>query len=370
MPTSPMVQYLPDRLPPTGTTGAAAWLKKHLFSNWLNSLLTLLSLAFLAWLLPPLLNWLIFDATWQGENKTACEANGGACWAFIRARLGQFFYGFYPDSQIWRVNLLLFLIVPLFLLAVALSKGKARNIALLANMLFLPLISWFLLRGGILGLESVPTSKWGGMMLSIVISSAGILFSLPLGILLALGRSSDMPLIRWLCIAFIELWRGVPLILILFMSSIMLPLFFPSGMTVDNLLRALIGVALFASAYMAEVVRGGLQGLNKGQYEAADSLALSYWQKMRLIILPQALRLVIPAITNTYVGLFKETTLVSIIGLYDFLGIVHSASQSPEWLGLGLEGYSFTAIVYFLICYGMTRFSYRVEQHYQTGHRP
>lgn len=359
--------YLPSRLPPAGSTGPWAWLRQHLFSSLGNSALTLLSLLFLAYTLPPLFNWLLFDATWQGADKAACAAHEGACWPFIRARLGQFFYGFYPDEQRWRVTLVFFLIVPLFLLAVVFFRGRARHWAMLANMLLLPLICWTLLRGGVFGLVDVPTNKWGGMMLTLVISSAGILFSLPLGILLALGRASDMPLIRWLCVAFIELWRGVPLILILFMSSIMLPLFFPSGMTVDNLIRALIGVALFASAYMAEVVRGGLQGLPKGQYEAADSIALSYWQKMRLIVLPQALRLVIPAITNTYVGLFKETTLVSIIGLYDFLGIVHSASQSPQWLGLGMEGYAFTALVYFIICYGMTRFSYRVEAHYKQG---
>lgn len=366
--TPQMYDYLPERPAPAGSTGLTAWLKQRLFSSWGNSLLTLFSLLFLAWILPPLVKWLIIDATWQGNDKAACALHEGACWPFIGARLGQFFYGFYPDEERWRVSLVFFLIVPLFLLSVIFSKKHVRHWAVFANMLLMPIICWILLRGGSFGLESVSTNKWGGMMLSLVISSAGILFSLPLGILLALGRSSDMPLIRWLCIGFIELWRGVPLILILFMSSIMLPLFFPTGMTIDNLIRALIGVALFASAYMAEVVRGGLQGLSKGQYEAADSIALSYWQKMRLIILPQALRLVIPAITNTYVGLFKETTLVSIIGLYDFLGIVHSASQSPEWLGLGMEGYAFTALVYFIICYGMTRFSYRVEKHYHQGH--
>lgn len=363
-------EYLPDRLPPSGSTGLWAWLKHHLFSSPSNTCLTLLSIAFLYWIIPPLAQWLILDATWQGIDKAACAANEGACWPFIRARLGQFFYGFYPENERWRVTLVFLLIVPLFLLAIIFCKKSIRHWIILANMLLMPIICWILLRGGIFALEPVPTNKWGGMMLTLVISSAGILFSLPLGILLALGRASDMPFIRWLCIVFIELWRGVPLILILFMSSIMLPLFFPTGMTIDNLIRALIGVALFASAYMAEVVRGGLQGLSKGQYEAADSIGLSYWQKMRLIILPQALRLVIPAITNTYVGLFKETTLVSIIGLYDFLGIVHSASQSPEWLGLGMEGYAFTALVYFTICYSMTRFSYRVEAHFHTGIRP
>ncbi|SUO96373.1 amino acid ABC transporter permease [Suttonella ornithocola] len=362
-----MQTYLPDRLPPSGSTGFIAWLHKRLFSSIGNTLLTLLGFLFLWWIIPPFLNWAVFHATWHADNSAQCQT-GGACWAFIRSRFAQFMYGFYPDELRWRVNLVFLLIVPAFLLTVLFTKGKARGWAVLAAMLIMPIISWILLRGGLFGLTSVPTAKWGGMMLTLVVSSAGILFSLPLGILLALGRVSDIPIIRWICIAFIEIWRGVPLITILFMANIMLPLFLPTGMTIDNLIRALIGVALFASSYMAEVVRGGLQGLPKGQYEATDSLGLSYWAKMRLVILPQALRIVIPAITNTYVGLFKETTLVSIIGLYDFLGIVHSASQDPQWLGRGMEGYAFCAIVYFIICYGMTRFSYRVEKHYQTTH--
>lgn len=364
-----MTAYLPNREPPASNVGILGFLHHKLFSSLGNAALTLLALAFLYFTIPPLADWLIIHATWHGADKTSCAANAGACWPFVFDQIGKFFYGAYPDGQRWRVNTVFLAVVPVFLLICLLSKGKIRGWAVLAAMTLMPVICWCLLKGGMLGLQPVPTAKWGGMMLTLVVSSAGILFSLPMGIALALGRTSDMPIIRWLCIAFIEIWRGVPLITILFMANIMLPLFLPPGMTIDNLIRALIGVACFASAYMAEVVRGGLQGLNRGQYEAADALGLSYWEKMGLVILPQALRMVIPAITNTYVGLFKETTLVSIIGLYDFLGIVHSASQDPAWLGMGMEGYAFCAIVYFIICYGMTRLSYRAERRYQIGHR-
>ena len=353
-------EYLPTRPPPPGATGLLGWLHKELFSSLTNTLLTLACLAFFWEILPPLIHWMILDATWHGTSSADCQ-QGGACWIFIKARFSQFVYGFYPQDQRFRVNLVFLFIVPAFLFAVIVSRRGVRMFFILAAMLLLPALCWAILRGGVFGLSEVPTSQWGGMMLTIVVSSVGILFSLPFGILLALGRTSDMPVIRWIAVSFIELWRGVPLITILFMASVMLPLFLPPGITVDNLVRALIGVAFFASAYMAEVIRGGLQGLPRGQYEAADSIGLGYYLKMRFIILPQALKTMIPAITNTYVGLFKETTLVSIIGLYDFLGIVHSASQDPAWLGRGLEGYAFCALVYFLICYGMSRASYRME---------
>lgn len=354
-------QTLPDRAPPAGTVGILGWLRQRLFSSWANTLLTILSLGFLLLILPPLLNWTIFSATWRGDGAAACTGEG-ACWLFIKDHASQFMYGAYPAELRWRVNLVFFLIVPAFLLAIWFSKHRLRQWLVAAALFVIPVIAWNLLYGGVFGLSVVPTRDWGGMMLTLVVSSAGILFSLPVGILLALGRTSDMPIIRWFCIVFIEFWRGVPLITILFMASVMLPLFLPGDLHIDNLIRALVGVALFASAYMAEVVRGGLQGVARGQYEAADSLGLGYWVKMRLIILPQALKTMIPAITNTYVGLFKETTLVSIIGLYDFLGIVHSASQDPAWLGMGMEGYAFCAIVYFILCYSMTRASYRLER--------
>ena len=368
MTEKPVVDYLPARAPPIGTTGLPGFLHKQLFSSVTSTLLTLACLALFALILPPLVHWTLLDATWHGASSADCH-EGGACWIFIKARLSQFFYGFYPQDQRWRVNLVFLLIVPAFLLAVVSSRKGLRTFFVLAAMLAMPVISWVTLRGGGFGLSEVPTNQWGGMMLTMVVSSVGILFSLPCGILLALGRTSDMPVIRLIAVVFIEIWRGVPLITILFMASVMLPLFLPPAITVDNLVRALIGVAFFASAYMAEVIRGGLQGLSRGQYEAADSIGLGYWMKMRFIILPQALKTMIPAITNTYVGLFKETTLVSIIGLYDFLGIVHSASQDPAWLGRGMEGYAFCALVYFLICYGMSRASYQVEARFSSERR-
>lgn len=353
--------YLPDRAPPSRETGILAWLRHHLFSSWSNAALTLFAVILLTLTVPPIVNWAIIHADWRGQTAADC-AREGACWVFVRARFAQFFYGFYPAEERWRVATLFFLILPVLALLFWRLRGNARFYFILANMLILPFFSWYWLRGGVFGLTPVPTTQWGGMMLTLVVSSAGILFSLPFGILLALGRTSNMPIVRLICILFIELWRGVPLITVLFMASIMLPLFMPQGVHIDNLMRALIAVALFASAYMAEVVRGGLLAVSKGQYEAADSIGLSYAQKMRLIILPQALTAVIPAITNTYVGLVKDTTLVTIIGLYDFLHIVHSATQDPQWLGFSLEGYAFCAAVFFLLSYTMSHTSYRLEK--------
>ncbi|MBV7434340.1 amino acid ABC transporter permease [Cardiobacteriaceae bacterium TAE3-ERU3] len=356
-------EYLPDRTPPLTQRGIIAWLRQNLFSSPLNTALTIISLYIIYRLLPPLLNWIILNADFIGDDRSACTS-GGACWVFIANRWEQFIYGYYPNGERWRVNLVFLGLLPITVLTIYFLRGAARFYAILATLFLMPIISWTLLKGGVFGLSTVPTKLWGGMMLTLVVSSAGILFSLPLGILLALGRRSRLPIIYGACTIFIEFWRGVPLITVLFMASVMLPLFLPPGTTVDALLRALIGVALFASAYMAEVVRGGLAAVDRGQYEAADSIGLSYFTKMRLIILPQALRAVIPAITNTYVGLLKDTTLVSIIGLYDFLGIVHSASQDPDWLGYSIEGYVFTGIIYFLLCYSMSQTSYKLERYF------
>ncbi len=231
-----------------------------------------------------------------------------------------------------------------------------------------PFIAYFLWVGDGFGLEYVETARWGGLFLTLVVAGTGIAASLPIGILFALGRRSDMPAIRSVSIAFIELWRGVPLITVLFMSSVMLPLFLPEGVNFDKLLRALIGVALFSAAYMAEVVRGGLQAIPKGQYEAAAAMGLGYWKMMRLVILPQALKLVIPGIVNTFIGLFKDTTLVLIIGLFDLLGIVQAATTDPKWLGMAVEGYVFTAFVFWIFCFGMSRYSMYIERKLHTGH--
>ncbi len=355
--------------PPASTIGVVGWLRRNLFSSPLNIVLTLLAVYLLFVTLPPLLRWAFLDASWRGDDREACRS-GGACWVFIRVHFEQFMYGFYPDGQRWRVNAAVLLLIlgaaPLFMRAVS-SKFKIRlGLGLLIGY---PFVAFALLKGGMIGLPVVDTSQWGGLLLTLVIAGVGMTAALPLGVLLALGRRSRMPAIQTLCVTFIEFWRGVPLITVLFMSSVMLPLFLPVGMNFDKLLRALIGVTLFQGAYMAEVVRGGLQAIPKGQFEAAAALGLGYWKTMGLIVLPQALKLVIPGIVNTFIALFKDTSLVLIIGLFDLMNIVHNATTNPAWLGFSTEGYVFAALVYWLFCFGMSRYSQNLEKHLHTGHK-
>lgn len=357
-------------LPPANTIGVFGWLKRNLFSSPLNIALTVLALYLLFLTIPPLLRWALLDATWSGDSREVCQAHEGACWVFIRVHFSQFIYGFYPEAQRWRVNTAFLLLIigaaPLFVHAVP-TPFKARlGIGLL---LFYPLVALVLFKGGLFGLNTVDTNRWGGLLLTLVIAGVGMTAALPLGVLLALGRRSQMPAIQTLCVTFIEFWRGVPLITVLFMSSVMLPLFLPAGMNFDKLLRALIGVTLFQAAYMAEVVRGGLQAIPKGQSEAAIALGLGYWKTMALIVLPQALKLVIPGIVNTFIALFKDTSLVLIIGLFDLMNIVHNATTNPAWLGFSTEGYVFAAIVYWLFCFSMSRYSQNLEKRLHTGHK-
>lgn len=359
----------PDLPPPAGETGLVHWLKTNLFSSVTNSVLTVLALALIIYTIPPLLDWAVFSASWGGNDPALCEREGtGACWTFINARFEQFVYGFYPDSEKWRVNILFLLFFGLIAYLVIPNLPKKGWVGLF-TIIGLPIVAFILLYGNMFGLPEVTTDKWGGLMLTLVISFVGIVASLPLGVILALGRRSSMPIVKSICVVFIELWRGVPLITVLFMSSVMFPLFLPEGVNFDKLLRALIGIALFSSAYMAEVVRGGLQAIPKGQTEAAQSLGLSYWKTMGFIVLPQALKIVIPGIVNTFIGLFKDTTLVLIIGLFDFLGIIQAASQDPKWLGYHTEGYVFAALVYFIFCFGMSRYSMYLENKLHTGHK-
>jgi len=347
--------------PPTERIGVLKWLKDNLFNSPFNSVLTLLCLYLLWVTIPPILEWAILDATISGWSREACEGVAGACWTFIKVRFDQFMYGFYPVAERWRVNLAF---VILIVAAIPLFVSRFRyKIALGAGLILIyPVIAYHLFYGGAFGLPVVETARWGGLFLTLVIAGVGMTASLPLGIVLALGRRSDMPVVRTLCIGFIELIRAVPLITILFMASVMLPLFLPEGVNFDKLLRALVGVALFASAYMAEVVRGGLQAIPKGQYEAAMALGLSYWKMMGLIVLPQALRIVIPGIVNTFIGLFKDTTLVLIIGLFDLLGIVQAALTDANWLGFALEGYIFAGFGFWIFCFAMSRYSMHVER--------
>jgi len=357
----------PDMSPPPTSVGLIGWLRANLFSSPANTLLTLFAAYLLYLLIPPIAQWAFILADWSGDSREACTS-GGACWVFIKARFAQFMYGFYPDAERWRVDITGIILV-VCIAWLMLPRLPLKNWVIGFTLLIYPIITFFLLYGGSFGLEVVETPLWGGLMLTLVIAIVGITASLPLGILLALGRRSDMPLVRAICVVFIEFWRGVPLITVLFMASVMLPLFLPEGVNFDKLLRALIGIMLFSAAYMAEVVRGGLQAIPKGQYEAAAALGLGYWKMMGLIILPQALKMVIPGIVNTFIGLFKDTTLVLIIGLFDFLGIVQAAATDPKWLGYAVEGYVFAAVVYWIFCFGMSRYSMRLERKLATGHK-
>jgi general L-amino acid transport system permease protein len=350
--------------PPPAASGPLGWLRKNLFATPGDAVLTVLALALVAYALPRLIDWAFVRAAWSGDDRTACLApDVGACWAFVRANIEQFIYGRYPVAERWRVDLA-FLAIAAGIVPLAVPSWPGKRWTVLYLALGVPVISFILLVGGVLGLRVVETPLWGGLMLTLVVSYIGMLVSLPAGILLALGRRSALPAVRGFAIAFIEFWRGVPLITVLFMASVMLPLFLPPGTDFNKLLRALVGVAFFASAYVAEVVRGGLQAMPRGQYEAAAALGLGYWRMMRLVVLPQALRLVIPGLVNTFIGLFKDTSLVYIIGLFDLLGIVRSSFADPAWATpvTPATGLVFAALVYWVFCFGMSRYSIAMER--------
>ena len=348
------------------------WVRGNLLSSWGNAALTLVLLALLWIVATRFLDWAVISAVFAGADGSACAKPGaGACWPFVWHKLGLFTYGRYPEPGRWRVNLTYALalagLVPLMVPRVPGKLGL--SIYLLAAF---PLIGFVLVRGGMLGLSYVPTELWGGLFLTLLVASVGIAASFPVGILLALGRRSELPIVRWVSIGFIEIVRGVPLVTVLFMASVMLPLFLPPDVTFDKLLRALIGVALFSAAYLAEVIRGGLQAIPRGQYEAADTLGLSYAQKMGLIVLPQALKLVIPGIVNSFISLFKDTSLVLIIGLFDLLGIVQqSISADPKWYSpqTPATGYFVAGVVFWVFCVGMSRYSAFLERRLAAGEK-
>jgi len=370
---------LPVQPPPPGTIGVVGWMRNNLFSSITNAILTFIGIYIIYLIVPPLIKFAFIDAVWVGKTREVCldtaqggvlpEGWSGACWAFVDAKWGQFIYGDYPVAERWRVNMFFVLLFGgiAWLVIEALPWRKWVAIAMLT---IIPIISYYLLTGG-MGMEIVETPLWGGLLVTLVVSVVGIVASLPLGILLALGRRSDMPFVKMVCVIFIEFWRGIPLITVLFMASVLLPLFLPEGTDFDKLLRVLIGVALFSSAYMAEVVRGGLQAIPKGQYEAADALGLNFSRKMGLIVLPQALKLVIPGIVNTFIGLFKDTTLVLIVGMFDLLGAVQSASTDPNWITpvTSTTGYLFAAFGFWIFCFGMSRYSIFMENKLHTGHK-
>jgi general L-amino acid transport system permease protein len=367
-------QYAPGTYPdlpaPIKTTGAVAWVRINLLSSPLNIILTVLAVWFLWSIIPPMVDWMFLDAVWSAESRKECwakmaEPEGAACWAFIQSRFSLFVYGFYPHELRWRADLS-FLLLILAIVPVLYDKTPYRKYGMMYSAVF-PLIAGWLLVGGF-GLTPVDTDQIGGILLTLVIGVTGIAFSLPLGILLALGRQSRMPVMRLLCVVFIEFIRGVPLIALLFVASTMLNYFLPPGTTFDLLMRVLIMVTLFSAAYVAEVVRGGLQAVAKGQHEAADAIGLTYWKTQRLIVLPQALKISIPGIVNTFIGLFKDTVLVLIIGMLDPLGIGRAALADATWAGLAREVYLFIALFFFICCFSMSRYSLYLERKLHTGY--
>jgi general L-amino acid transport system permease protein len=421
----------PEMKPPRLQIGALAWLRDNLFSSIGNSIVTIVGLYLIFTLVTGFFGWAFVNATWVAKDGAECRANAGACWPFVTAKFNQFMYGRYPDAERWRVNLTylaavcgvvplmvpplaslkklgyvwlgMFVIgvaynfmrrvheegslalfdVPMLVMVAVVTTAVMALIALVQrrpklrvwfavfSFVIFPILAYFLLVGGHFGLPYVATQFWGGLLVTLVVATVGITASFPLGIALALGRRSKMPLIRWASVGFIELIRGVPLITILFMSSVMLPLFLPPGSEFDKLLRALVGVALFSSAYMAETIRGGLQAIPRGQFEAADALGLSYLKKMGFIILPQALKLVIPGIVNTFIGLFKDTSLVLIIGLFDLLGVTQQNMSDQKWFSptTVMTGYVFAGLVFWLFCFGMSRYSMSIERRLAVGDR-
>jgi general L-amino acid transport system permease protein len=353
--------------PPANLTGWQGWVRENLLSSPFNIAMTVISALLIYWIFVPLLNFTIFQAVWTGADREAClitEARPavGACWPFVSERLQYFIYGSYPIAERWRPTVFFGLLIVSIVWVLWLNAPR-RDIGMLFAFVLTPIASWWLLSGG-WGLSQVPTNLWGGVLVSLIVASVGIVFSLPFGILLALGRRSKMPMVKLVCVILIEFVRGVPFITVLFMASNMLPLFVPEQYAPDKLLRALIAAAIFASAYMAEVVRAGLQALPKGQYEGAMAMGLGYWQMMRLIILPQALKVTIPNIVNTYIGLFKDTTLVVVVGLFDFLKTIEAARIDPKWAAptTSATGYMFAAIFYFICCYAMSRYAKATEE--------
>lgn len=357
----------PDDLPPKSDIGALGWLRRNLFATPFDAVLTVLCLAFLAWLVPPILDWALFSADWSASNSTECTASG-ACWGFIAYWHDWIFYGPYPEPERWRLWIAGILLLG-FATALIHPRTPHRGWIALAAITVFPAIAFVLLKGGILGLATVETDAWGGLMLTVTVGVTGIVLSLIFGILLAMGRRSPLPIVRALCTGYIEVVRAIPLLTVLFTASIVFPLVLPPGMSVDKVLRAALGLSFFWAAYMAESVRGGLQALPRGQYEAAAALNLGYWRSMGLVIMPQALKHSLPGIMNTVISLVKDTTLLSLIGLTEVLQTVQAAGANPNWLGRYNEGYAFIALIFFTFCFTLSRISQRLEKRLDTRKR-
>jgi general L-amino acid transport system permease protein len=351
---------VPAERPPRRAHGVLGWLRANLFGGVFNTILTLLALYLLAATVPGIVRWGLVDAVWSAANGQACRG-AGACWAFIGDKIRFILFGRYPYAEQWRPLIVIVLFVAL--IAASCNRrvwGRRLVVLWLVGLAAIGVLMW----GGVFGLAFVDTLLWNGLPLTLILAVVGMTLAFPFGILLALGRRSQLPAVRAICVAYIELVRGVPLITVLFMASVMLPLFLPSGMTIDKLLRAQIAFVLFAAAYLAEVVRGGLQAIPRGQIEAADALGLGYWQRTRLVVLPQALALVIPPLVNTFIGMFKDTSLVIIIGLFDLLGTVNAALADANWQGFNVEAYVVVGAIYFAFCFFMSRYSRTLEREF------
>lgn len=349
--------------PPVSEVGFVGWIKSNLFNGWFNSILTI-CVTYLLWLtIPPFVDWAFINSSWITSSEE-CKAGTGACWSVITANIRFILFGFYPHELQWRPLLAVVILIALLLY----SQNRKNWKKSLAYAWLLGLFTMgVLLKGGLFGLESVESNNWGGLPLTLLLSVFGLTAAYPVGIILALGRQSEMPIIKSFCVVYIELIRGVPLISLLFMSSVVFPLFLPEGMTVNKILRAQVAIILFTAAYIAEVVRGGLQGLDRGQYEAAESLGLNYLQTMRLIILPQALKIVIPPSVSILISAFKDTSLVVIIALYDLLKTTQTTLSDPKWMGYSAEAYIFVALIYFICCFFMSNYSRRLERELDTS---
>ena len=343
-------------------------LNKNVNTSNFNAVLTLLIIFLIIKAIPPSMSWMILDANISGDSREACTGTG-ACWTYIKVWFKRFMYGMYPNELHWRINAAFILVIVLGM-AGLLATEKLKKYLALYYVIIYPIIAfliiYYLISGGAFGLEWVETGAWGGLSLTFIVSFFCLIFCFPLGMIFALGRRSSLPTVRYISIGYIEFWRGVPLITVLFMSSVMFPMFLPEDFFMDKLVRVIIAITLFEAAYCAEVIRGGLQALPRGQYDAAKSLGMGYWKMHIFVILPQALKLVIPGIANTFLALVKDTPLIFVVGLAEITGMLALAKTNPEWLGFAMEGYIFASIIFWIICYAMSKYSYNLEAKYKT----
>ena len=363
--SAPAGQARSTRLPPAVRTGWVERLRRSFFDGPASSLLTLGLLWALFVTIPSLVDWAIVKAVWRAADPEACVAAQGACWAVVAEKHRVMLFGTFPYEEQWRGMLVVAVIVALFVASAILRPLASRLAAMwLAGMA----VVLVLMLGGVLGLEPVETHQWSGLPLTLIMFVGTIAGGIPLGVLLALGRRSSMPIIKGLCVGFIEIVRGLPLVTVLFMASLMIPLFMPSGFSFDKFLRAQLAMTLFFAAYAAEIVRGGLQAIDRGQFEAADAIGLGYRQKMTRVVLPQVARIVLPSMINEIIRAFKNTTFVGIIGLFDVLRATSAAMQDPLWVKFSIEAYLFVFLLYFVFCYAMSKYSRSIEDRLTVRH--